>query len=114
VLRLILRGENSSARGGTPNTILAGHDINVCNERRDGHLQISRDLKLPMKLEKSIQRASKSQGGIVGQIRKLAVVVESELIFHEILLIQKSCCENERMMEHHKSIIYQELRATRA
>ncbi len=42
-----------------------------------------------MKLEQSIQRASKSQGGIVGQTRNSAVVVDWELIFHEILLIQK-------------------------
>jgi len=57
-------------------------------------------VELDMKLELSIQRTSKSQGGIVGRTRMLSVVVELELIFREILLIQNNCCEltNERMM----------------
>ena len=41
-----------------------------------------------------------------------AVVVEFELISHEILLIQNNCRKltNERMVEHHKTITYRELR----
>ena len=64
-----------------------------------------------MKLGQSMQRASKSQVGIVGKTRMIAVVVE--LIFHEFLLIQNNCHKltNERMVEHHKTIIYQELRS---
>ena len=64
-----------------------------------------------MKLGQSMQRASKSQVGIVGKTRMIAVVVE--LIFHEFLLIQNNCRKltNERMVEHHKTIIYQELRS---
>ena len=66
-----------------------------------------RSVELDMELEQFIQRASKNQGGIVGLARKLPVVVELELIFHEILLIQNNCREltNERMMEHHKTIM---------
>ena len=45
-------------------------------------------VELDRKLEQSIQRASKSQGGIVGQPRMFAVVKELELIFVESLLIQ--------------------------
>ena len=73
-------------------------------------------VELDITLEKSIQRASKSQGGIVGQTRMFVVVVEFGLISHEILLIQNNCRKltNERMMEHHKPIMYQELRSIKA
>lgn len=40
-----------------------------------------------MKLEQSIQRASKSAGGIVGRTRSMRALFEWQLIFHEILLI---------------------------
>ena len=42
-----------------------------------------------------------------------AVVAEFELISHDILIIQNNCrkLRDERMMEHHKTIIYQELRS---
>ncbi len=58
-----------------------------------------------MKLEQSIQRASKSKGGVVGQTRNTAVVVEWQLIFHEILLIANNLREmtNERSMDHSES-----------
>ena len=67
-------------------------------------------VELDMKLEQSIQRASISQGGIVGQTRNLAVVVEWGLTFHEVLLIQNNCREltNERLVERHKTTMYQE------
>ena len=73
-------------------------------------------VELDIRLEQSIQRASKSQGGIVGQTRMFAVVVEFELISHDILLIQNNCRKltSERMMEHHKTIMYQELRSIKA
>ena len=73
-------------------------------------------VELDMKLEQAIQRASKSHVGIVGQTRMFAVVVELELIFHEILLIQNNCPKltNKRMMEHHKTIMYRELRSIKA
>ena len=83
----MLRGENSRSTGGTPNTLLTSQDINVCSARPDGQIKISMDLKLPTKVEKSVQQAAKSQVGNVGQIRKLAVVVKCELIFREMLLI---------------------------
>ena len=72
-------------------------------------------VELDRKLEQSIQRTSKSQGGIVGQTRMFAVVVELELIFHESLLIQNKGRKhtNEWVMEHHKTIMYQELRGKR-
>ena len=65
------------------------------------------DVELDIKLEQSIQRASKSQ------TLMFAVVAEFELISHEILIIQNNCRKltDERMMEHHKTIIYQELRS---
>ena len=68
-----------------------------------------------MKLEQSIQRASKSQGGIIGQTRNSAVVVEWELIFHEILLIQNNFREltNERLMDHSENTIHHELRGNK-
>ena len=71
-------------------------------------------VELYVKLEQSIQRALKSQGGIVGQTRKFAVVVEFELISHE--LIQNNCRKltKERTIEHHKSIMYHELRSIKA
>jgi hypothetical protein len=50
-------------------------------------------VELDRKLEQSIQRASKSQGSIVGQHRMFAVVVKLELIFDESLLIQNKCRE---------------------
>ena len=65
------------------------------------------DVELYIKLEQSIQRTSKSQ------TLMFAVVAEFELISHEILIIQNNCRKltDERMMEHHKTIIYQELRS---
>ena len=68
------------------------------------------DVELDIKLEQSIQRASKSQ------TLMFAVVAEFELISHEILIIQNNCRKltEERMMEHHKTIIYQELRSITA
>ena len=74
------------------------------------------DVELDIKLEQSIQRASKSQGGIVGQTRMFAVVAEFELISYDILIMQNNCRKltNERMMEHHKTIIYQEHRSIKA
>ena len=58
-----------------------------------------------MKLEPSIQRASKSKGGIVGLTRNTAVVVEWQLIFHEILLISNNLREmtNDSSMDHSES-----------
>ena len=58
-----------------------------------------------MKLEQSIQRSSKSKGGIVGQTRNTAVVVEWQLIFHEILLISNNLREmtNDSSMDHSES-----------
>ena len=50
-------------------------------------------VELNRKLEQSIQRASKSQGSIVGQPRMFAVVVKLELIFDESLLKQNKCRE---------------------
>ena len=69
-----------------------------------------------MKLEQSIQRASKSQGGIVGQTRNSAVAVEWELIFHEILLIQNNFREltNERVMNHRETSMHHELRGNKS
>ena len=73
-------------------------------------------IELDIKFEQTIQRASKSQIGIVSQTRMFAVVVEFELIFHEILLIQNNCrnLTIERMVEHYKTIMYQELRRIKA
>ena len=67
-----------------------------------------------MKLEQSIQRASKSQGGIIGQTRN-SVVVDWELIFHKILLIQNNFREltNERLMDHSENTIHHELRGNK-
>ena len=44
-----------------------------------------------------------------------AVVVELQRIFHDNLLIQNKCREltNEWIMEHHKTIMYQELRGNK-
>ena len=69
-------------------------------------------VELYLNLEKSIQRVSKSQGCIVGTTRMFAVVVESELISDDILLILNNCRKltNERIMEHHKTVMYRELR----
>ena len=88
------------------------NDICVVQARSESFNYVELDIKL----EQSIQRASKSQGGIVGQIRMFAVVVEFELISHEIPLIQNNCRKltNERMMEHHNTIMYQELRSIKA
>ena len=68
------------------------------------------------KLEQPIQRISKRQGGIVGQTRIFVVVVELELIFHDILLVQNNSRKrtNARMMEHHTTIMYQELMIIKA
>jgi len=67
-------------------------------------------VELDIKLEQSIQRASKSQ------TLMFAVVAEFELISNEILIIQNKCRKltDERMMEHHKTIIYQKLRSIKA
>ena len=67
-------------------------------------------VELDIKLEQSIQRASKSQ------TLMFAVVAEFELISHEILLTQNNCRKltDERMMEHRKTIIYQEIRSITA
>ena len=80
----------------------------ICEDRRDSFNYVELDIKL----EQSIQRASKSQGDIVGQIRMFAVVMVLELI----LLIQTNCRKltHERMMEHLKTIMYQEFRSTKA
>ena len=50
-------------------------------------------VELDRKLEQSIQRASKSQGDIVGQPRMFAIAMELELIFDETLLVQNKCHE---------------------
>ncbi len=64
-----------------------------------------------MKLEQSIQRASKSQGGIVGQTRNSEVVVECQLLFHEILGISNTfrALTNAHLMEHMETSIHHEL-----
>ena len=64
-------------------------------------------VELDIKSEQSIQRASKSQGGITGQSRMFAVVVESELISDEIMLIQNNCRKLTNVM-------YRELRNVKA
>jgi hypothetical protein len=58
-----------------------------------------------MKLEQTIQRASKSTGGIVGQTKNSAIVVEWQLIFHEILLISNNlrALTNDSSMDHSES-----------
>ena len=73
-------------------------------------------VELDIRLEQSIQRASKSQGGIVCQTRMFAVVMAVELITHEFLLIQNNCRKftNTRMMEQHKTTMYQELSSIKA
>ena len=73
-------------------------------------------VELDIKLEQSIQQASMNQGGIVVQTQMYAVVVEFELISHDLLLIQNNCrkLRNERMMERHETNMYQELRSIRA
>ena len=58
-----------------------------------------------MKLEQSIQRSSKSAGGIVGQTRNLNFMVEWQLIFHEIILISN----NFRDMMHDTSMNHSEV-----
>ena len=69
--------------------------ICVVHDRSDSFNYV----RLDIKLRQSTQRALKSQGGIVGQTRMIAVVVEFELFSHEILLIQNNCRKltNERM-----------------
>ena len=70
-------------------------------------------VELDIKLEQSIQRETEP-----GRHRRpdTNVMVEFELISREILLIQNNCRKltNERMMEHHKAIIYQKLRSIKA
>ena len=68
-----------------------------------------------MKLEQSIQRASKSEGGSVGQTRNSAVVVECELIFHEILRILNNfrTFTYERVMDHRETSMHHELRGNK-
>ena len=58
-----------------------------------------------MKLEQSIQRSSKSHGGIVGNTKHLAITVEWQLIFHEILLISNNFREvmNDQSINHYES-----------
>ena len=46
-----------------------------------------------MKLEQSIQRSSKGVCGIVGETRNLAITVEWQMIFHEIILISNNLQE---------------------
>ena len=42
-----------------------------------------------MKLEKTIQRSKKGSGGIIGQTKQEAFVIEWELVYHEVLAISK-------------------------
>lgn len=70
-----------------------------------------------MKLQQSIQRSSKSDGGIVGQTRNLAITVEWQLIFHEILLVSNNFREimNDVSMNHSESArVHHELTGTKA
>lgn len=70
-----------------------------------------------MKLEQSIQRSSKSVGGIVGQTKNLAIAVEWQLIFHEILLISNNFREimNDISMDHSESArVHHELTGRKA
>ena len=79
----------------------------VVRDHSDSFNAVSPD----MKLEQTIQRASKSQGGIVGQTRNSAVVLEWELVFHEILLIQNNFREltNVHVMSHRETYLHHEL-----
>ena len=42
LLELVLTGKNSDARGETPRTLPAVHDINACSARLDRQLQLCR------------------------------------------------------------------------
>ena len=58
-----------------------------------------------MKLEQSIQRSSKSEGGTVGKSRNLAIIVEWQFIFHDILLVSNNFRDmpNNTSMNHSES-----------
>lgn len=86
----------------------------VVKDRADGYFNaVSPD----MKLEQSIQRASKSSGGIVGKTRSLSAMFEWQLIFHEILLISNNLRDivNDTSMKHSESTrVHHELTGSRA
>ena len=112
LLRLVLRGE-TQVLDAEYLRLYRRFTISTC---------VVRDLmgsfncvELDMKLEQFIQRAPKNQGGIIGQTRTLPVMVEWEQIFHEVLLIQNNCRKltNERMIKHHMTIMYKELRGNK-
>ena len=62
---------NSGARGGTPTTLSAAHDINIVRDVMGNFTCV----ELDMYLEMSIQRASMRQKGVIGQTRKSAIEV---------------------------------------
>ena len=84
---LVVGGEISSARGGTPRTLSAVHDINVCSARPYGQLQL---YQTKYEVGAVHPAGINEAGGIIGQTRMFAVLVEWELIFYEILLIQNN------------------------
>ena len=43
-----------------------------------------------MKLEQTIQRSKKSSSGIIGQTRQIKYVSESEMVYHEVLIISNT------------------------
>ena len=68
-----------------------------------------------MKLEQSIQRSSKNHRGIVGNTKHLAITVEWQLIFHEILLISNREIMNDQSMNHCESTrVHRELTGRKA
>ena len=71
----------------------------VAKYRADGYFHA---VAPDMKLEQSIQRSSKSE---IGQTRNLAIVVEWQLIFHEILLVSNNFRDilNDTSMNHSES-----------
>lgn len=74
----------------------------VVKDKADGYFNA---VAPDMKLEQSIQRASKSAGGIVGQTRNLRAMFEWQLIFHEIILISNNLRDifNDTTMKHSES-----------
>ena len=71
----------------------------VIKEKHSGYFNaVAPDLKL----EQTIQKASKSSGGIVGQVKKLSFTTEWQIIFHEIMLISNNFKEkmNENSMKN--------------
>ena len=60
-----------------------------------------------LKLEQTIQKASKGSGGIVGQVKNISFTTEWQLIFHEIMLISNNFRDkiNENSMKH-SEIVY--------